>query len=130
MEELKGSPNVDATEFVEDTGHGEQAVDSTDLYAIDIINDRYGWDRSSCDAECEDEYETAVDGIVIITDEVINLRQSRGLKRYYEIPVNHTGKTTGVQLKYMSSIRRNHRTTFIGKGSAFGDAEAEVRLTY
>lgn len=47
---------------------------------------------------------------------------------YYEMPVIQTAKITGVQLKFISRICRQDRTTFIGTANAFGDFQAEVRL--
>lgn len=64
-----------------------------------------------------------------MTNDVQNLRQKRGLKRYYEMPVIMTGSVTGFELKFMSLCRRQERTTYIRTGNAFADAEAEVRLT-
>lgn len=97
--------------------------------AYDIINSMYRYDRSDFVDESTEDEEPTVNGIVNMTDEVMTLRDNRGLKRYYEMPIIRKGAITGVEVKFMSDIRRHNRTTFIGTENAFSDAEAEVRLT-
>lgn len=73
--------------------------------------------------------EPAVRGVINMTDEVLRLRGNRGKEMYHAMDVIFEGSITGVQVKFMSGIRREDRRTFIGTSNAFQDAEAELRLT-
>lgn len=97
--------------------------------AFDVINAAYRYYRNITGDETSEDDEPALNGIVNMTDDVMSLRDKRGLKRYYEMPLIRKGSMTGVEVKFMSSIRKENRTTFIGTENAFADAEAEVRLS-
>lgn len=59
----------------------------------------------------------------------MTLRHSRGQRGFDKYPVIFTGTVTGVEIKFMSSTRRENRPTFIRTQRAFADAEEELRLT-
>lgn len=97
--------------------------------AYDVINETYGYGEGMSDPDCDNPEEPALFGIVNATQEMFDLRESRGKTCYYLLPVIAKGIVIGVEIKFMGDIRREKRTMYIGTGTAFQDAEAEIQLS-
>lgn len=57
------------------------------------------------------------------------MREQRGMRQYHRMPSIMTGTITGVEVKFMGTLRPQDREVFIRSASAIADVEEELRLT-
>lgn len=107
----------------------DENMDVEQECAFNVINETFVYDSSGVIITHAEEAEPALYGIVNTTEEVMELRHSRGQREFHKYPVIFIGTVTGVDIKFMSSSSRDNITTFIRTQCAFAGAEEELRRT-
>lgn len=125
----------------EDGGSESEDAERNEPCPYDAAFDRYGYgdcgnlvvqgtrtamDSTVQEEEAELEEDQFLNGIINMSDEVRQLRQARGRKSYYNMEVKHTGRTTGVEIKFMSDCKQLRHEPLISTKSALQDASVEI----
>lgn len=111
------------------TGRDEHGDTGDDDCAFSEVNERFGFNRNRNVLTIDEDGEPSLNGIVNLTEEVLELREQRGMRQYHSMPEIMTGTiTTGLEVKLMGTLRPQDREVFIRSESAIGDVKEEMRV--